>query len=232
MVLCHFLRCPWLISWIVLILVLFERSLHSAQVSGQSWPWPWKNDDVTRGRRTWIRTGGSGTNGLRYGKSATKTCNLFCNIAAKRVEKRCCAFYHPRIKPVLQQIKLLQVERIPAFDWTKLRASHAIHGSYVTCCKIVCLGPVKRATCTDFVSKSRTTLHFLQQLFATCNNFLCCKTWVVKRATAMFQNKLHVFVSRFTVPLRWCYTERFATKIFCATRRSNVGTILQPFETM
>ena len=24
-----------------------------------------------------------------------KTSNLFCNIAAKRVEKRCCAFYHP-----------------------------------------------------------------------------------------------------------------------------------------
>ena len=28
-------------------------------------------------------------------KRATKTCNLFCNIAAKRVEKECCAFYHP-----------------------------------------------------------------------------------------------------------------------------------------
>ena len=28
-------------------------------------------------------------------KRATKTCNLFCNIAAKRIEKRCCAFYHP-----------------------------------------------------------------------------------------------------------------------------------------
>ena len=28
-------------------------------------------------------------------KRATKTCNLFCNIAAKRIEKRCCPFYHP-----------------------------------------------------------------------------------------------------------------------------------------
>ena len=26
------------LDWIVLILVWFERSLHSAQVSGQSWP--------------------------------------------------------------------------------------------------------------------------------------------------------------------------------------------------
>ena len=29
-------------------------------------------------------------------KRAAKTGNLFCNIAAKRVEKRCCAFYHQR----------------------------------------------------------------------------------------------------------------------------------------
>ena len=27
-------------------------------------------------------------------KRETKTCNVFCNIAAKRVEKRCGAFYH------------------------------------------------------------------------------------------------------------------------------------------
>ena len=29
-------------------------------------------------------------------KRATQTCNLSCNIAAKRVAKRCCTFYHPR----------------------------------------------------------------------------------------------------------------------------------------
>ena len=40
--------------------------------------------------------------------------------------------------------------------------------------KQVCPGPVKRVTCTDFVEKSRTTLYYLQQLFATCN--ICCKT--------------------------------------------------------
>ena len=28
-------------------------------------------------------------------KRATKTCNVSCNIAAKQVEERCCAFYHP-----------------------------------------------------------------------------------------------------------------------------------------
>ena len=33
-------------------------------------------------------------------KRAAKTCNLFCDIAAKEVEERCCPLYHPRIKPV------------------------------------------------------------------------------------------------------------------------------------
>ena len=32
--------------------------------------------------------------------------------------------------------------------------------------------------------------------------------------------------------LRWCYKGRFATTIFSATQRCNVGTMLQPFETM
>ena len=31
-------------------------------------------------------------------KWATLTCNLFCNIASKPVEKLCCTFYHLRIK--------------------------------------------------------------------------------------------------------------------------------------
>ena len=81
------------------------------------------------------------------------------------------------------------------------------------CAKQVCLGPVKRAiyTLTDFVAKSRTTLYFQQQLFATYNNLICCKTALnVGFKTrniafqlffpAMLQNKLYVFVAQFTVP--------------------------------
>ena len=49
---------------IVLILVWFQRSLHSAQVSGQSCPWPLKLMTSQRVERTWIRTGGSGANVL------------------------------------------------------------------------------------------------------------------------------------------------------------------------
>ena len=71
------------------------------------------------------------------------------------------------------------------------------------------LGPAIR---TDFVSKCKTILYFLQQFFATCSNLICCKTGfealVVKRVTPLFntyscnmlQNKLHVFVARLTIP--------------------------------
>ena len=71
--------------------------------------------------------------------------------------------------------------------------------SYVT---FAGLGPVKRATCTDFAAKNRTTLHFLQQLFAACT------TWFVARQVcnifstsfaAMLLNKLYVCVAFFLV---------------------------------
>ena len=48
------------LDWIVLILVCFERSLHSAQVSGQSWPWPLKLMMSQGVNRMWICTGGYG----------------------------------------------------------------------------------------------------------------------------------------------------------------------------
>ena len=46
--------------WIVLILVWFERSLHSAQVSRQSCPWQLKLMMPQAVERTWICTGGYG----------------------------------------------------------------------------------------------------------------------------------------------------------------------------
>ena len=42
--------------------------------------------------------------------------------------------------------------------------------------KQVRLGSVKRATCTDFVAKRRTTFDFLQQFCATCDDLIFCKT--------------------------------------------------------
>ena len=49
-----------ILDWIVLILVWFERSLHSVQVSGQSCPWPLKLMTSKRVERTWIHMGGYG----------------------------------------------------------------------------------------------------------------------------------------------------------------------------
>ena len=48
------------LDWIVLILAWFERSLHSAQASAESCPWPLKLMTSQRVERTWIRTGGYG----------------------------------------------------------------------------------------------------------------------------------------------------------------------------
>ena len=55
-------------------------------------------------------------------------------------------------------------------------------------------GPKKRATCRDFVAKSRTTLCFPQQIFATCNNSNCCNTDL---NVASKTHSLHVFVAHF-----------------------------------
>ena len=48
------------LDWIVLILVWFERSLHSAQVSKESCPWMLKLMTSQRIERTWIGTGDYG----------------------------------------------------------------------------------------------------------------------------------------------------------------------------
>ena len=74
------------------------------------------------------------------------------------------------------------------------------------------VGLLNRATCTDVVTKSRTTLYFLQQIFATIKNLICGKAGLKvggKQATSLFnsfavilQNKLHVFVGRFATELK------------------------------
>ena len=70
--------------------------------------------------------------------------------------------------------------------------------------KQVRLGSVKRATCTDFVAKSRTTFDFRQQFCATCDNLICCKTGlnvggktrkIVFSTRFAVKNKLHLFVA-------------------------------------
>ena len=57
---CFFAFFSSVLHWIVLIVVWFERSLHSVHVSGQSCPWPLKLMTSQAVEGTWIRTGGYG----------------------------------------------------------------------------------------------------------------------------------------------------------------------------
>ena len=68
------------LDWIVLILVWFERSLHSAQVSEESCPWPLKLMTSQRVERTWIRTGGYG----RFRGEWVKECTVYSNTWQSR----------------------------------------------------------------------------------------------------------------------------------------------------
>ena len=102
----------------------------------------------------------------------------FCNIAvAGRVEKRCCVYSTTHVQTCLaanQGCNKLR-EYWPLIGWNY--AGVTPYTGYTSlCAKQVCLGPVKRATCTDFVAKGGTTVYFQQQLFLTCNNLICCET--------------------------------------------------------
>ena len=74
------------LDWVVLILVWFERSLHSAQVSEESCPWPLKLMTSRRVDRTWIRTGSYGRFRGKWVNEVVvvvKKCwlgNFFCNF--------------------------------------------------------------------------------------------------------------------------------------------------------
>ena len=67
----------------------------------------------------------------------------------------------PTFKPVLQQVRLLQVACKLSFDWIRLRESH--DGFW----------PVKRVRCTDFVS--RTAVYY-----SLCNNLICRTCFLIR----------------------------------------------------
>ena len=115
-------------------------------------------------------------------------------------------FLTPTFKPVLQQIKLREYCLLLGWNYAGVIP---YTGVTPLAAKQVCLGPVKRTTCTDSVPRSITTLHFLQQLFATCDNLIRCKIVLnvggktqhrfSTHFEAMLQNKLHILGARFTV---------------------------------
>ena len=123
-------------------------------------------------------------------------------------------------KPVSQQIRLVQVACILDADWKKLRWSRAIRGSYVTCCKTSLPWAGKtRASCTDFLAKSRTTLYFRQQLSATCNKLICARQiWFVGGKTRNIAIECFHMTSRWPYwcpkPILWTLNSFFLCKHF------------------
>ena len=83
--------------------------------------------------------------------------------------------------------------------------SYAKHGRNVT--KQVCLAAGKTHVQILFQKVKTWTLYFLQQPELLQARF--ADLWVVKRTTILLQNELHVFVARFTVPLRLTKLEMF-----------------------
>ena len=86
-------------------------------------------------------------------------------------------------------------------------------------------------------------LHLFQPTFKPVDNLICCKTgmmWVIKPATslystpvlAMLQDKLRVFLLPVFPYLKVMLHGTIRKHDFSATQRCNVGTVLQPFETM
>ena len=91
-------------------------------------------------------------------KWATKTRNLFCNMAPNVLKGDVARF------TIHVRTWLLQIAWILTSDWINLHGSHAIHRIYVTFCKTSFPWVGKSATCTDFVAK-------VELLSTLCNNF-------------------------------------------------------------
>ena len=120
-----------------------------------------------------------------YGKMGNQTVQLVVQHCCKMSSKAPFLVLITTFKPVLHQIRSLQVVRVLTSDWIKLLGSHAIHRIYVTCWKTNLFGPVKRATCTHFVAKRRTTPFFASFRNLQHPDLLQDSSirWVVKRAT-------------------------------------------------
>ena len=100
--------------------------------------------------------------------------NLFWNITTEGVERDVARYKtHVQTCPATNQVVASCVNTEYGLD--KIKRESGETRDLVTYCQTSLPWPVKRTTCTDFVSKSRTSLHLLQQLFATCNNLIVAR---------------------------------------------------------
>ena len=111
----------------------------------------------------------------------------------------------------MHQIRLLHIAWALTFDWITLGGSHAVHGSYVTCCK----------TSLPWAGKTRNMYRFSQSLLSitnfrttACNSLICCQTglkvasWTRIRSTATLQNKLHASCTFLLLVLQYLSVSR------------------------
>ena len=111
----------------------------------------------------------------------------------------------------MHQIRLLHIAWALTFDWITLGGSHAVHGSYVTCCK----------TILPWAGKTRNMYRFSQSLLSitnfrttACNSLICCQTglkvasWTRIRSTATLQNKLHASCTFLLLVLQYLSVSR------------------------
>ena len=86
-------------------------------------------------------------------------------------------------------------------------------------------------------------LHLFKPTFKPVDNLICCKTgmmWVIKPATSLYstpvlpmsEDKLRAFLLPVFAYLKAMLHGTICNDDFSATQRCNVGTVLQPFETM
>ena len=125
-------------------------------------------------------------------KWTTKMCNLFCNLAVKRVDYWCCAFYHPWSKPVLHKsgfCRLQKVESTSTFcNETCTRCAFYRPMANLFCSKS--RNSVYGVTLVKSWSQYSPNMQHLDRFEHGCwNRQLRYST----RFAAMLQNKLHVF---------------------------------------
>ena len=121
--------------------------------------------------------------GLRRGNRGNKNVQLVLHHCCKPSWKAMLHVLPPTFKPFSPQIKVTASWVNTDFWLDKLKYARTTPrtGLRSLAAKQVCFGPVKRATCTEFVAKK----------CRTCNKMICCRTgwmWVVKRAAWLFNS--------------------------------------------
>ena len=124
-------------------------------------------------------------------KRTTTTWNLFCKIVGKLVEKWCCTFYYPRMKPPLQQIRFKQVAKKLL---QKLQRSSTFCIKSVNVARLLpTQGKLVLQKVTELMCMASLPRNFIQSgvsIYATCNteSYLLqdrFDLWAIKRVASL-----------------------------------------------